>query len=177
MGVADILLHCAGGGFGMREPLLGREEFETLHRVNLAAAAEINRLLIPDMQAADGGYVVHVGSTTSKEAIGSVGYNTVKAALAAYVRSLGRQLACTNVIVTGILPGAFTAPGNSWQRMIDRGEKQVMDDFIRERLPRGVMADAGELLALIFLLTGPGASMMAGSCVPIDAGESFAYSI
>ena len=129
------------------------------------------------MQAADGGYVVHVGSTTSKEAIGSVGYNTVKAALAAYVRSLGRQLACTNVIVTGILPGAFTAPGNSWQRMIDRGEKQVMDDFIRERLPRGVMPDAGELLALIFLLTGPGASMMAGSCVPIDAGESFAYSI
>ena len=177
LGVADILLHCAGGGFGMREPLLGREEFETLHRVNLAAAAEINRLLIPDMQAADGGYVVHVGSTTSKEAIGSVGYNTVKAALAAYVRSLGRQLACTNVIVTGILPGAFTAPGNSWQRMIDRGEKQVMDDFIRERLPRGVMPDAGELLALIFLLTGPGASMMAGSCVPIDAGESFAYSI
>ncbi len=176
-GVADVLLHCAGGGFGMREPLLGWDEFETLYRVNLAAAAEINRLLIPDMQAGHGGYAVHVGSTTSKEAIGSVGYNTVKAAVAAYVKSLGRQLANSKVIVSGILPGAFTAPNNSWQRMIDRGDKQVMDTFIRDRLPRGDMAEAGELLPLIFLLTGPGASMMAGSCVPIDAGESYAYSV
>jgi 3-oxoacyl-[acyl-carrier protein] reductase len=176
LGTPDIIIHCAGGGFGMREPLLEWDHLEVLMRGNLTAAAEINRLLIPDMQKGDGGYIVHVGSTTSTEAIGSVGYNTVKAALAAYVRSLGNSLAASNVIVTGILPGAFTAPENSWARMINRGDKAAMDAFITDRLPRGTMADAGEILPLLFLLTGPSASMMAGSCVPIDAGESKAYS-
>ena len=175
-GTPDIIIHCAGGGFGMRDPLLDWDELETLMRGNLAGAAEINRGLIPKMQSGDGGYVVHVGSTTSTEAIGSVGYNTMKAALAAYVRSLGNELAAGNVIVTGIMPGAFTAPENSWARMVDRGDAAVMDSFIAEKLPRGKMADAGEILPLLFLLTGPGASMMAGSCVPIDAGESHAYS-
>jgi len=175
-GVPDIIIHCAGGGFGMRDPLPDWDHFQTLMRGNLTGAAEINRLLIPNMQKADGGYVVHICSTTSAAAIGSVGYNTVKAGLAAYVRSLGNELAAGNVIVTGILPGAFTAPENCWARMVDRGDAAVMDAFIAEKLPRGHMAEAGEILPLLFLLTGPGASMMAGSCVPIDAGESRAYS-
>ena len=101
----DIVLHVLGGGYGFRDPLLTWEQLNTLHKVNVGVAAEINRLVVPEMIKKKSGYVVHVGSISSQEATASVGYNTVKASLAAYVRSLGRELASEEVVVTGILPG------------------------------------------------------------------------
>ena len=100
----------------------------------------------------------------------------MKAALAAYVRSLGREYASTGVVVTGILPGAFYAPGNSWRRL-EADKPEVVEKFVAERLPRGHIAEAEELLPMLFLLTGPGAAMMAGTCIAIDAGESRAYAV
>ena len=99
----------------------------------------------------------------------------MKSALAAYVRSLGNTFAETNIVVSGILPGAFLAPHNSWERMIARGDKAIYQRFVEEKLPRSQMATAEDILPLIFLLASPGGSMMAGSCVAIDAGESKAY--
>ena len=95
-------------------------DFELLLKTNLSIGVELNRLLIPSMIKRGQGNVLHVGSTASTQAIASVGYNTVKAAVAAYVRSLGRELASTGVIVTGILPGAYFAPENSWERLREK---------------------------------------------------------
>ena len=107
LGDIDVVLHVAGGGLGLRRPLLETQEFLELFKLNVAAAAEINRLVVPAMQKRRRGNLVHVGSIASNEAVGSVGYNTVKAGLAAYVRSLGRELAASNIVVTGIRPGGF----------------------------------------------------------------------
>lgn len=173
-GGVDIIIHCLGGGYGFRDPLLSWDQISRLHSVNVAAGAEINRLMIPAMQAQGEGRVIHIGSIASQEATGSVGYNTVKASLAAYVRSLGRELAASNVVVTGILPGAFYAPENAWERLQAR-DPEVVKQFIENRLPRKKIADAEEILPLVALLAGAGASMMAGSCVAIDAGEGVSY--
>ena len=120
------------------------------------------------------GRVVHVGSIAGQEATGSVGYNTVKAALSGYVRSLGRELAKSGVVITGILPGAFYAPSNSWRRL-EENKPEVVEKFIKDKLPRGRIAGAKEIVPLILFLAGNSASMMSGSCVPIDAGEGKAY--
>ena len=173
-GAVDIVFHAMGGGYGFREPLLTWDQSLTLYKVNVAAGAELNRLLMPGLAAGGEGRIIHVGSVASTDASASVGYNTVKAALAAYVRSLGRELAGKGVVVTGILPGAFYAPENSWRRL-EATKPEVVGQFIDQRLPRGRIAEAEEMLPLIFLLAGPGASMMAGSCVAIDAGEAVAY--
>jgi 3-oxoacyl-[acyl-carrier protein] reductase len=170
----DIVLHVLGGGYGFRDPLITWNQLETLHRVNIGVAAEINRLIVPDMVNKKNGRLVHVGSIASQEATASVGYNTVKAALASYVRSLGRELAESGVVVSGILPGAFYAPENSWERL-EASKPEVVKEFIEKNLPRKRIADVDELLPLIFFLTGKAASMMSGCCVPIDAGEGKAY--
>ena len=173
-GQVDIIVHSQGGGYGFREPLLSWEQFNMLHKLNVASGAEINRLLIPDMIEQKSGNIIHVGSIASQEAIGSVGYNTVKAALAAYVRSLGREMASTGIFVTGILPGGFTAPDNSMIRLKENNPK-IYDSFIRERLPRKKMGKVEEIIPLVCLLASDAGSMMNGCCVPIDAGEGTAY--
>ena len=170
----DIIIHSLGGGYGFRDPLLSWDQFDMLHRINVAAGAEINRQLIPSMRLRGEGRVIHICSIASHEATGSVGYNTVKAGLAAYVRSLGRELAYDGVVVSGILPGAFYAPGNSWERLEARDPKAVKQ-FVENRLPRKKIAEADEIMSLVALLAGEGASMMAGTCVAIDAGEGVSY--
>ena len=113
----DIVLHVAGGGFGLKDALVKENDLKLLFQANLGAAAEINRLIVRDKVKQKALKLIHVGSTASIEAVGSVGYNVVKSALAGYVRSLGRKLIKNKVIVTGILPGGFIAQGNAMERL------------------------------------------------------------
>ncbi len=174
LGGIDVVLHAAGGGLGMKDALLMHGEFLKLFALNLGAAAEINRLVAPEMKKRGSGNLVHVGSIASSEGVGSVGYNTVKAALGAYVRSLGRELCRFNIVATGILPGGFISPGNSMARL-QEANPEAYERFIEERLPRKVMGDAGELIPMLALLCSEDASMMGGCLVPIDAGEGRTY--
>ncbi len=173
-GDIEVVLHVAGGGLGLRDPLLSADNFEKLIGLNLKQVLEINRLVVPAMIERKQGNLVQVCSIASSEATGSVGYNTAKAALAAYVRTLGRELAPYNIIATGILPGGFIAPENSWVRFQQRDPEGVQK-FIAERLPRGKLGTAEELLPLLTFLCSDQASMMGGCLVPIDAGEGKAY--
>lgn len=168
------VLHVAGGGLGLKDHLLNMDDIMRLFALNVASAAEINRLIAPKMISRRSGNLVHVASIASSEATGSVGYNTVKAAMAAYVRSLGRELAPSGVVVTGILPGGFYAPGNSWIRL-EQQQPEIVQAFVRERLPRGHLAQAKELIPLLLYLCSDAASMMGGCMVPIDAGEGKSY--
>ena len=163
-----------GGGLGKHEPFLNQVDFDLLIKTNLSAGAELNRLLIPSMIKRGRGNVLHVGSTASTQAIASVGYNTVKAAVAAYVRSLGRELAHTGVIVTGILPGAYFAPENSWERLRQKNP-DIVKQFIKDKQPRNKLGSYEEIIPMIEFLSSDKATMMTGCCVPIDGGESLSY--
>jgi len=174
LGKIDVVLHVVGGGLGLRDPLVKSEDFIKLFKLNVTVASEINRIVLPEMIKRKKGNLVHIGSIASSEATGSVGYNSVKAALAAYVRSLGREVAGSGVVVTGIMPGGFYAPENSWRRL-EAQKPEAVKRFIEERLPRGYMAKAEELIPMIFLLCSDDASMMTGCMVPIDAGEGKSY--
>ena len=170
----EAVIHCAGGGLGLKENLMSSHALYTLFMANLGRAVDINRLCLPKMIERKKGFIVHVCSIASGEAVGSVGYNTVKAALAAYVRSLGREMAPHGVVISGVSPGGFISPGNAMDRLKENNQ-QAYHEFKEKRLPRGFMGRAEELIPLIQLLISDGASMMNGCVVPIDAGEGRYY--
>ena len=170
----DAVLHCAGGGMGLRNPVLSAAELGRLFMLNVGAACAVNQAVIPHMKARGTGHIVHVCSIASGEAVGSVGYNTVKGALAAYTRSLGREMAPYGLVVTGIAPGAFNAPGGAMDRL-RANNPEAYEDFEHNRLPRRMMGDARELLPVMELLLSPAASMMAGTVIAVDAGEGKYY--
>ena len=70
-----------------------------------------------------------------------------KSALAAYVRSLGREV-YNKVLVTGILPGGFIAKNNAMERL-KKNNAQVYKRFIKTRLPRGVMGKVDEVIPML----------------------------
>lgn len=166
----DCVLHVAGGGLGKRDPLIDLEDLVLLFKLNVGAAVQINRMVLPEMISRKEGNIVHVGSIAGKEAVASVGYNTVKAALNMYVRSLGREMAAHGIIVTGINPGGFLAPGNSMRRL-EKNNIEAFNRFIRQRMPRKKFGDALELIPMLEFLCSKKASMMCGCMIPIDGGE------
>jgi 3-oxoacyl-[acyl-carrier protein] reductase len=170
----DAVLHCQGGGMGLRDPLIRADSFADLFSLNVVSAAAVNSYVLPGMIARRSGAICHVCSIASNEAIGSVGYNTVKAALAAYVRSLGREMAPFGVVVSGIAPGGFKSPQGAMERL-EANSPEAYREFVEERLPRKRMGSAEELMPMIELLLSPAGSMMGGCVVPIDAGEGRAY--
>ncbi|MFC1679490.1 SDR family NAD(P)-dependent oxidoreductase [Elusimicrobiota bacterium] len=171
----DVVLHFVGGS-GPDGHLPPWEQVERVFKLNVGIGMEINRLLLPKMVEQGKGNVVHVGSLASSEAGPSVGYNAAKAALAAYVRTVGREVASSGVVVTGILPGAFDAPDNVFARL-KKWKPEVVEELIRERLPRRRLGEAEEIVPLVLLLCSDKASMMGGCCVPVDAGEGRTYAL
>ena len=169
----DIVIHCLGGGLGLREPLLDLTNFKKLFDVNLGIGADINRIIVKNLNKKSS-YIVHVGSTASVEAIGSVGYNSIKTAIVSYVKSLASELIHKNIFVSSVLPGAFISQGNAFERL-KKKDKEVYLDFIKNRLPRKRVSEASEIIPLIKLLTSKDGEMMAGTSVTIDACETKAY--
>lgn len=170
----DLIIHCAGGGFGLKDDLLSWDDFETLFRVNVVAPAIINKYVVPSMIERGHGNIIHIASIAGRQTGASVGYSTVKAGVLAYVRTLGRNLASTGVVVTGIIPGSFVAEGNNWDRYINK-DAPFLKEYIKTHCPRGRLGKVEELLPMIDFLTSPQASIMCGCCVPIDGGEGVTY--
>ena len=172
----DVVLHAAGGGLGLKESLISSKDFQKLLNLNILSAVEINRLIIPEMKKNKKGNIIHIGSIASFESVGSVGYNSSKAAISAYVRTLGRELATHNVFMTGVLPGGFIASLNAMHRL-KKNNKKIYDDFIKKRLPRKKMGNTNELMPMIEFLASRSAGMMSGCLIPMDGGEAKAYNI
>jgi 3-oxoacyl-[acyl-carrier protein] reductase len=167
----DVVLHAAGGGLGLKENLISANDFLKLLNLNILSAVEINRIIIPKMKK---GNIIHVGSIASYESVGSVGYNSAKATIAAYVKTLGRELSKKNIIMTGILPGGFMAPKNAMYRL-KKNNKKAYNDFIKNRLPRKKMGNTNEIMPIIEFLASKNAGMMSGCLMQMDGGEGKSY--
>ena len=170
----DVVLHAAGGGLGLKEHLISSNDFQKLLNLNILSAVEINRLIIPGMIKNKKGNIIHIGSIASYESVGSVGYNSAKAAISAYVRTLGRELSTHHIILTGILPGGFIGPLNAMHRLKSKNVK-IYNDFIKKRLPRKKMGNTNEIMPMIEFLSSSNAGMMCGCLIPMDGGEGKSY--
>jgi 3-oxoacyl-[acyl-carrier protein] reductase len=170
-----IIIHCAGGGLGLKETDINSSDLLKLLNLNILSSIELNRLLIPSMKKKKSGKIIHIGSIASNEAVGSLGYNIAKASLHAYVKTLGRDLAKNNIVLSGIAPGGFISKDNAMDRLKNKNIK-AYKNFIKERLPRGKMGKTSEIIPLIKFLCSENSGMMSGCLIPIDGGESKNYS-
>jgi 2-dehydro-3-deoxy-L-rhamnonate dehydrogenase (NAD+) len=108
-GKVDILVNNAGitGGSARVEdfdPLEWRRVIET----SLVSVFEVCRKVVPLMRAADGGRIVNMASLAGKEGTPNLSaYSAAKAGVIAFTKSLGKELATTNVRVNCVAPAAI----------------------------------------------------------------------
>ena len=173
-GPIDIIVHNLGTTLDITDPFCSLEEWRRVWRVNMEVALELNLLLVPHMREQRWGRVVHIGSTGSVENNGPITYCTVKAALAAYSRSLGRVLAPDGVVVTAVLPGAVYTDGGYWEKALEERPEHVAK-YLAERCPLHKFGTPDEIAHMVTFLCSDLASFLQGSIVPVDGGQVRGY--
>ena len=166
----DIVVNNVGGNLGYTDPLGSVDEWQQVMRLNVEVALEINRAFIPQMQTRKWGRICHVSSISALENQGPPAYCAAKAALNAYVRSLGRYVSADNVILTSVMPGAVFTKDGYWDHAT-RERPAHVDKYLNERMAIRRFGRIEEISELVTFLCSDRSSFCVGSALLADGGQ------
>jgi 3-oxoacyl-[acyl-carrier protein] reductase len=171
-GRVDILVNNAGGA-RTAGPFLETSDltWQAAVDLNLLAGVRCCRLVVPEMQKADGGAIVFISSIWGRESGGTATYNAVKAAEIGLAKSLARELAPFNIRVNTVAPGSIFFPGGSWDRRL-QADPEGTTQFMKSSIPFGRFGKSEEIADVVVFLCSPRASWVAGACLNVDGGQS-----
>jgi len=166
----DIIVNNVGGNLGFADPLGPVDQWRKVMRLNVEIAIEINRAFIPAMRARKWGRICHISSIAALENQGPPSYCAAKAALNAYVRSLGRFVAADNVILTSLMPGAVFTEGGYWDDAAKNRPEHV-EKYLKERMAIQRFGRIEEISEIATFLCSEHSSFCVGSCFLVDGGQ------
>ena len=173
LGPLDILVNNVGGTrarFDILETSL--EDFTGTFDINLFGGFQLMKLVIPHMREQRWGRIINIASIWGREYGGNISYMSAKAAVIGATKHAAVTLAKDGVLVNSIAPGSIAHPGGSWDRFQKNNPAEVVDDFIEHNLPMGRFGWPEPLGDLVAFLASERASMITGSCIVIDGGQS-----
>lgn len=171
-GKVDILVNNAGGSRGSDLERTSDEDIEEAFRLNLFGALRLTRLAVPGMRERRWGRVITISSIYGREHGGGLAYMSAKAALIAATKHLALRLAKDGILVNSVAPGSILFTGGSWERFTVTQPKEVVDDFIKNNLPLGKFGWPEPVGDLVAYLASERASLITGTCINIDGGQS-----
>lgn len=166
----DIIVNNVGGNLSYTDPLGPVSEWREVMKLNVEVAIEINRRFIPDMRSKKWGRICHISSISALENQGPPSYCAAKAALNAYVRSLGRFVAADNVILTSLMPGAIFTKDGYWD-VASKERPEHVKKYLDERMAIRRFGSVEEISKLATFLCSEHASFCVGSAVLADGGQ------
>jgi gluconate 5-dehydrogenase len=144
-------------------------DWRRLLDLNLTSAFVCTREIGGDMLARQWGRVINVASISAAVAMRGIHgrhYETAKAALVGFTRTLAADWAPRGVTVNAIAPGAFlTDPNRRWFR-----EKPGFREQVEALIPMGRLGQAEELGPLAVYLASDASSYMTGAMLVVDGG-------
>ena len=170
MGHPDIVVHNVGGTLDITDPFCSLSDWQKVYRFNLEIAVELNLLLLPHMQRQQWGRLVHVSSVAALENQGTVPYCSIKAALCAYTRSIGRFVSKDGINVSAVLPGAVYTEGGYWDKTSKERPEHV-EKYLKERMAIQRFGEPDEIGKVVTFLCSEHASFITGETFLIDGGE------
>ena len=166
----DIVVNNAGGNLGLTNPLDNFQSFRKVLDFNLGLAVDINARALPGMIKRKWGRITHISSISALENQGPPQYCAAKAALNAYIRSVGRYVAADGVVVTGVMPGAVMTAGGYWDEVMAQRPEHGKN-FLNDRMAIKRFGDVKEISSIVNFLVSDSASFMPGSVVLADGGQ------
>ena len=166
----DIIVNNVGGNLNYTDPLGPINEWHKVMRINVEAAIEINRLCIPYMKRKKWGRICHVSSIAALENQGPPAYCASKAALNAYVRSVGRYVSPHNIIMTSVMSGPVFTEDNYWG-IAKKQRPDHVKKFLKDRVAINRFAKVEEISDVISFLCSEKSSFCVGSCILVDGGQ------
>jgi 3-oxoacyl-[acyl-carrier protein] reductase len=167
MGGIDILINNAGiTGPNATTWDYPVADWKRVMDVDLTGPFLCCRAVVPSMMKAGYGRIVNVASVAGKEGNPNApAYSAAKAGLIALTKSLGKELAKTNVLVNCVTPAV--ADTDILKQMT---EAHVA--FMLSKIPMGRFVQTGEIAALVAWLASADCSFTTGGVFDITGGRS-----
>jgi NAD(P)-dependent dehydrogenase (short-subunit alcohol dehydrogenase family) len=167
MGRIDILIASAGIT-GPNAPVAEYpiDAWNRVMDVNLNGVFYCNRAVVPHMQKSGYGRIVNIASIAGKEGNPNASaYSASKAGVIALTKSLGKELATTEIRVNCVAPAAVRTP------MFDQMTPQHLD-FMLSKIPLGRFGEVDEIAALVCWLASEECSFSTGAVFDISGGRA-----
>jgi 3-oxoacyl-[acyl-carrier protein] reductase len=173
-GEVDILVNNLGDTLELRDPFCPISDWRKLFRINLEVTVELTNLVVRHMQEKKWGRIVNIASTAGMENNGPVPFCTVKAALTAYTRSMGRVLAKTGIVMSALMVGAVYTKGGAWELAMHERPEHVKK-YLEDRCPTGKFGEPRDIATMAVVMCSQQAQFCQGSIFPVDGGQSRHY--
>lgn len=151
------------------------DHFLIAFRQQLLAAHLLAQWLLPTMKADGYGRVVNVVSTSVREPIAGLGVsNTIRAAVAAWAKTLSREVAPFGITVNNVLPGATRTArlvGIIERKAASGISKDEIEKQMLGEIPLGRFGEPAEIGTVIAFLASPAAAYITGVSIPVDGGR------
>jgi NAD(P)-dependent dehydrogenase (short-subunit alcohol dehydrogenase family) len=169
-GPIHILINNVGGRrINIPTEQMPTEEWLRILDLNLTSAFVCCKLIGAEMVQRHLGRIINVASIAGmivNRGIHGRSYETSKAALVAFTKTLAVDWAPYNVTVNAIAPGGFlTDPNRRWFR-----EMPELKTTFESMVPMGRLGQPEEIGALALYLASDASSYMTGATVVIDGG-------
>jgi 3-oxoacyl-[acyl-carrier protein] reductase len=167
LGRIDILVASAGIT-GPNAPVAEYpvDAWDRVIDVNLNGVFYCNRAVVPFMQSAGYGRIVNIASVAGKEGNPNASaYSASKAGVIGLTKSLGKELATTEIRVNCVAPAAVRTP------LFDQMSQQHVD-FMLSKIPLGRFGEIDEIAALVCWLASEECSFSTGAVFDVSGGRA-----
>lgn len=173
----DILVNNTGGPSGGSILDENPEKFQEIFNQHLINNQILTQALVPGMISNGFGRIVNIISVSVKQPIVGLGVsNTIRWAVAAWAKTLSKEIALHGITVNNVLPGyTLTKRLENVNQMRAESlgiEKQEVEKQILANVPVGKFATAEEVAAAVAFLCSPAAASINGINLPVDGGLS-----
>jgi len=151
---------------------LSDDDWDDLIQLNFMSHVRVSRAALPHLRAVDAASICYISSIFGRE-LGGAGlslYNTTKSALISLSKVMAQELA-PEVRVNSIAPGSIRFPGGTWDQRVNE-EPEKMEQFVEANIAVGRFGRAEEVADAVTFLCSERASLITGSCINVDGGQS-----
>jgi 2-dehydro-3-deoxy-L-rhamnonate dehydrogenase (NAD+) len=142
------------------------DEWRRVFDVNMHGVFHCNRAVVPHMRSNGYGRIVNLASVAGKEGNPNASaYSASKAAVIGFTKSLGKELAKTNVRVNCVTPAAVRTA------IFDQMTQQHID-FMLSKIPLGRFGTVDEIAAMVCWLASEECSFSTGAVFDLSGGRA-----
>jgi 3-oxoacyl-[acyl-carrier protein] reductase len=167
LGRIDILIACAGitgpNAAVWEYPV---EQWDRVIDVNLNGVFYCNRAVVPHMLRNGYGRIVNIASIAGKEGNpNAAAYSASKAGVIGLTKSLGKELATSEIRVNCVTPAAVRTP------IFDQMTQQQID-WMLSKIPIGRFGSIDEVTSLVCWLASEECSFSTGAVFDVSGGRA-----
>ena len=163
----DILVNSAGIA-GPNDTVIDYDNkaWDRIISVNLTGTYYVNKAVVPHMKANGYGRIVNIASVAGKDGNPNASaYSASKAGVIALTKSLGKELADSNIAVNCVTPAAARTA------IFDQMSQEHID-YMLSKIPRGRFVEVKEISSMIAWMASSENSFTTGAVFDLSGGRS-----